>query len=299
MTATANPVEQSPTPSEPGEPTPGAPTSPLAATFARFFATKTGADVEGTMTYFSPDLQSYIDATLGWDFDSYDALKGAFAQYMPGWHPPARSYATRILSNETSALIHMVDTPELFGGELRILAAVDLVDGKIVRWVDYWDGAPFDGARYAQFRTPSEQFPTDLKDGTVATSATPELVAVTRSLHRALAAGDAGAVAALLHTDVAFHDLALRCHVVGRIETRRYLERVLGDVPYGAGSRLRHVVGGRHGGGVEWTAADGLVGITAVELDDDGLVTDIRSVYDSRQLAAAHRSALVSAAVAP
>jgi hypothetical protein len=31
----------------------------------------------------------------------------------------------------------MVDTPELFGGELRILAAVDFADGKIIRWVDY------------------------------------------------------------------------------------------------------------------------------------------------------------------
>lgn len=274
-------------------------TSPLAATFARFFATKTSADVDATMAYFSPDLKSYIDATLGWDFNGHDALAAAFAQYMPGWRPPARSYATRVLSNETSALIHMVDTPELFGGELRILAAVDLVDGTIVRWVDYWDGAPFDGALYAQFRTPSEQFPTGLSDGAVATRATPELVAVARSLHRALAAGDAGAVAPLLHTDVAFHDMALRCHVVGRIETRRYLERVLDDVPYGLGSRLRHVVGGRHGGGVEWTAADGLVGITAVELDDDGLITDVRSVYDSRQLAPDRRSALVAAAVAP
>lgn len=291
MTATVIPAEQSPTPSEP--------TSPLAATFARFFATKTGADVEGTMAYFSPDLQSYIDATLGWDFAGYDALQAVFAQYMPGWRPPARSYATRVLSNETSALIHMVDSPELFGGELRILAAVDLVDGKIVRWVDYWDGAPFDSALYAQFRTPPEQFPTDLKDGTVATRATPELVAVARSLQRALAAGDAGAVAALLHTDVAFHDMALRCQVTGRIETGRYLDRVLRDVPYGAGSRLRHVVGGRHGGGFEWTAADGLVGITAVELDENSLITDVRSVYDSRQLAAGRRTALVSAAVAP
>lgn len=66
----------------------------------------------------------------------------------------------------------------------------------------------------------------------------------------------------------------------------------------GARSRLRHLVGGRHGGGLEWAAADGLAGITAVELDDDGLVTDLRSVYDSRQLAPSRRSALVSAAVA-
>jgi hypothetical protein len=49
-------------------------------TLERFFEIKTGADVEGTMAFFSPDLVSYIDATLGWDFDSYDALRGVFEQ---------------------------------------------------------------------------------------------------------------------------------------------------------------------------------------------------------------------------
>ena len=82
------------------------------------------------MSYFSPDLASYIDATLGWDFDSYEALKDAFEQYMPNWSPPARSYATAVLSNEASALVHMTDTPELFGGELRILAAIDFAEAR-------------------------------------------------------------------------------------------------------------------------------------------------------------------------
>ena len=61
----------------------------------------------------------------------------------------------------------MTDTPELFGGELRILAAIDFADGKIVRWVDYWDSSAFDDALYAQFRTPAGRFPTDLKDAEV------------------------------------------------------------------------------------------------------------------------------------
>jgi hypothetical protein len=91
----------------------------------RFFETKTACDLEGTMSYFAPDMASYIDATLGWDFDSYEALQAVFTQYMPNWAPPARSYATKILFGEASALVHMVDTPELFGGELRILAAID------------------------------------------------------------------------------------------------------------------------------------------------------------------------------
>ena len=147
--------------------------SPLTDTMQEFFATKTACDVAGTMAYFSPDLATYTDATLGWDIPGYAALEATFTQYMPNWKPPARSYFTALFSNEHSALIHMVDTPELFGGELRILAAVDFADGRIVRWVDYWDATSFDGDLYAQMRTPAEAFPTDLKDGVVGTQGTP------------------------------------------------------------------------------------------------------------------------------
>ena len=61
------------------------PISPLADLFERFFETKTAADVEGTMSFFSPDLVTYNDATLGWEFPSYEALKAACEQYMPNW----------------------------------------------------------------------------------------------------------------------------------------------------------------------------------------------------------------------
>ena len=277
-------------------------TASLATTFETFFETKTSADVEGTMAFFSPDLVSYIDATLGWDFDSYDSLKGAFEQYMPNWSPPARSYATGVLSNETSALVHMTDTPELFGGELRILAAIDFADGKIVRWVDYWDSSSFDDALYAQFRTPEEGFPTDLKDGQVATRAAPELVTAATEIQAAFAAGDATAAGDLMHTDVLLEDMSLRTQVIGRIEATAYLGRVLDDVPYGRSSRLRHVVGGRDGGGFEWSAgsdAGSLAGISALELDGEGQITRITSVYDSRQLGPDRKAALIGAAFAP
>jgi ketosteroid isomerase-like protein len=276
------------------------PIAPLAATLERFFATKTSADVDGTMSYFAPDLVTYTDATLGWDFGSFQALRDVFEEYMPGWKPPARSYATGILSNEVSALVHMVDTPELFGGELRILAAVDFRDGKIIRWVDYWDAGPYDEQLYAQFRTPSARFPRDLKDAEVPTQAAPELAAAAAALQQAFAAGDAAAAADLLHTDVIFADMSLRAQLIGRIETARYLGRVLPGVPYGQSSSLRHVVGGTAGGGFEWTAGPdhgGLVGITALELDADGLITKVTSVYDSRQLTPARRAALAAASI--
>jgi hypothetical protein len=276
--------------------------SPSTSMFEAFFATKTACDVDGTMAYFSRDLVAYIDATLGWVFDGHARLRAVFEQYMPGWRPPARSYTTGVLGEETSALVRMVDTPELFGGELRVLAAVDLLDGEIVRWVDYWDSSMFDDALYAQYRTPAASFPTDLRDAAVPTRAATEIVAVATALQEAFGAADAAEAAGLLHTDVVLEDMSLRCQVIGRIEVARYLGRVLERVPYGRWSQLRHVVGGRGGGGFEWTAgpdAGGLVGITALELDGAGLVTRVTSVYDSRQLDPALKLELVTATMAP
>ena len=280
--------------------TDAASTSPLPAVLDAFFETKTARDVEGTMSYFSPNLEAYIDATLGWDLDNYDTLKAVFEQYMPNWAPPARSYASKMLGGETSALVYMVDTPELFGGELRILAAIDFADGKIVRWIDYWDSSAFDTALYDQLRVPADSFPRDFKDARVPTRAAPELVGAATALQQAFAAADASAAGGLMHIDVVLVDMALRTQVIGRIETVRYLERVLGQVPYGHSSNLRHIVGGRGGGGFEWTAGpdtDWLAGITAVELDADGLITAITSVYDSRQIDPDRRSALLAASV--
>jgi hypothetical protein len=274
------------------------PASQLDGVLKSFFETKTACDVEGTMAYFAPAMVCYMDATLGWDFDSYAALKAVFEQYMPTWAPPARSYASKILAGEHSALVHMVDTPELFGGELRILAAIDFADGKIVRWVDYWDGTAYDTGLYRQFRTPVDRFPADLGDARVENRAHPALIKAATALHRGFAAADPSAAAAAMHTDVVLADMALRTQVIGRIEVTRYLERVLGQVPYGLASTLRHVVGGRSGGGFEWTAGPGaehLAGITALELDADGLITSITSVYDAAQIDRARKRSLLEA----
>lgn len=273
-------------------------TSQLPGVFARFFETKTARDAEGTMAFFAQDMVCYIDATLGWEFDSHAALNGAMEEGMPAWAPGARSYTSKILAGEESALVYMVDTPEMFGGELRILGAVDFADGKIVRWVDYWDSTAYDTDLYHQFRTPAETFPTDLGDARLENRAHPTSIKAATVLHQGFAAGDSAAAALVMHPDVVLADMALRTQVIGRIEVTRYLERVLGQVPYGRASTLRHVVGGAGGGGFEWTAGPGaeyLVGITALELDADGLVTAITSVYDSRQIDPASKRSLVEA----
>ena len=71
----------------------------------RFFETKTACDVDGTMAYFAPEMAADIDATLGRDFDSYEALQAVFEQYMPSWAPPAGSYASKILAGDDSSLV--------------------------------------------------------------------------------------------------------------------------------------------------------------------------------------------------
>jgi hypothetical protein len=118
------------------------------------------------------------------------------------------------------------------------------------------------------------------------------------ALHHAFGAADASAAHDMLHTDVVLVDMALRVQVIGRIETVAYLDRVLDRAPYGRSSELRHVVGGAAGGGFEWTAADALVGISALERDADGLITSITSVYDSRQLEPARKAELIAASFA-
>jgi hypothetical protein len=66
---------------------------PFDTTFERFFETKTACDFDGTMAFFAPALATYTDATLGWDLDGYDTLKGVVRSQLPvkvkQWLDPA------------------------------------------------------------------------------------------------------------------------------------------------------------------------------------------------------------------
>ena len=134
--------------------------------FQRFFATKSRHDSDATMAFISRDLSVYADATLGWELHGYDALKEVWAQYMPTWGE-GRSYPTRMLGEVNggtgSVMVEFTDTPELFGADMRVLGAVDVVDGKITRWVDYWDSATYDGTRFAQIKRPPVDPPLALR----------------------------------------------------------------------------------------------------------------------------------------
>jgi hypothetical protein len=192
--------------------------------------------------------------------------------------------------------VAFTDTPELFGGELRILGAVDFADDKVLRWVDYWDAAGFDEKLYRTLRTKPEKFPVDFKEAIIGTNASPRMVTIATRLQQAFAAGDAPAAALLFSYDAVYEDMTLRAQLLGRAAIERYLGRVLSKAPFGTGSRLRHVVGSVPGGGFEWygspyTGVPG--GITALALDQEGEVQRLTSVYDGRTFSAGDRRALV------
>jgi len=266
------------------------------AFFASFFTAKSRHDVDETMKHFSPHLVTYTDATLGWPLDGFDVVKGIFSQYMPNWPKSGLSYPTRIIGGAGSAVVAFTDTPELFGGELRILGAVDCKDGKIVRWVDYWDSRSFDDDLDKKMRTPEEKFPTDFKESAIAVAASAKIRSIASQLQSAFAAADAKAASSLFSYDAVYEDMTLKTQLLGRAEIARYLSRVLPQAPFGEGSKLRHVVGNDLGGGFEWIGSPKTAvksGITALELDTQGKISRLTSVYDGRQLLNSELQSLV------
>jgi len=266
--------------------------------FHSFFTAKNRHDVDATMNHFSKTTLTYMDATLGWPFYTYDALKDVFVQYMPKWPPSGLSYPTLILGDHRSAIVAFTDTPELFGGEIRILAAIDIKDGKVIRWIDYWDGRHFGVEFAAKLRTPADKFPTDFKESTAPDNAAPTIRAVADKLQSAFAGNDPKGAAALFSSDAVYEDMTLRAQVLGRLAIERYLGRALAKLPAGAGSSLLHVVGGDMGGGYEWQAAPAYRaslrrGINAITLDQDAKITRLTTVWDGAMIPDADIKALI------
>jgi hypothetical protein len=197
---------------------------------------------------------------------------------MPRMKPEALSYPLRILGDRHSALVYFEDTPELFGKELRILGAVSFDDkGRIIRWMDYWDGRSSDRKTAI-----GPAYPTDFHDNIG--NATGRIADTARKLQAAFSAGDAKAATALFSNDAVYEDMALHSQILGKLAIERYLSRALAKVPYGGSASVAHVVGGDLGGGYEWHAAQGFPqrrGNTAIELDKQGRITRLTAVYDS------------------
>jgi hypothetical protein len=126
-------------------------TPQVAAFFKSYFTAKSEHKPVPTTDHFSEAHLTYIDAALGWPFYNKKGMTEIFEQFMPKWPPTGLSYPTRISGDMHSAVVAFTDTPELFGGEIRILAAIDFKDGKVVRWIDYWDGRSFGASNELNF----------------------------------------------------------------------------------------------------------------------------------------------------
>ena len=243
-----------------------------------FFVAKSTHKAADMMTHFSKEGVLYIDASSGGIWPSWESLDKIFSGMMPKMVPAALSYPVRIYGDRHSALVAFTDTPELFGKELRILGAVSFDEkGKIIRWMDYWDGHSSD-----RKTSIGPTYPTDFHDNVG--SATGRIADTANKLQAALAAGDAKAVAAMFTPDSVYEDMALHSQVLGRLEIERYLTRLLPKAPFGKGASVAHVVGADAGGGYEWHAAPGFPqrrGNTALELDSKGQISRLTVVYDS------------------
>src|ERR1700678_2432238 len=259
-------------------------TPEVAAFFKSHFQAKSQHKPAPTTDHFSEAHLTYIDAALGWPFYSKKGMTDLFEQYMPKWPPTGLSYPTRISGDTHSALVAFTDTPELFGGEIRILAAIDFKDGKIVRWIDYWDGRSFGAETAAKMRTPPDKFPTNFDYDVASEGALAKIKDVSQKLAAAFASGDSEPADALFSSDAVCLDRALRARVLGKLAIGKYLSRVLATAPYGKGAKLVHVVGSDRGGGYEWTNADGSVkrGIVAIDLNSAGQIERLDTTWDHR-----------------
>jgi len=211
------------------------------------FRDKTDRDVDAFMAHFSQRHLSYTDGTLGAKYATWSELRAVFAQFMPAWPSTIRSYPTRIIGDARSAMAVFVDSPEMFGHEIRIIAPIDFRGGKILREVDYWDGRHFGSDATGAIRNPPGQFATDFGEGSVGEQSPAVLRRVVSALATAFAAGDAPAASALFTTDAVFEDLTLHAAVVGQPAIAGFLDRARDVLPYCLGTSIRHVVGSAQG----------------------------------------------------
>lgn len=235
----------------------------------------------------------YSDVVLGFKND-FEELQTALAGLTARWPDTARAYATRVLGDKDSAVVFFVDETPMFGTEVRIVSAVNFRDGKILRQVDYYDGRHFGADAIVklaesipgQFRSPVGNFPADLGEKQVGETADRRMRAAATALSTAFSGGDLVGAAAMFAPDATLEDLTLHTQIVGRNAITVFLESSLPLLPYGAGTRLRHVLGSARGGGYEWVADSGAVrnGIVALELGDDGLITRLTTVWDGSLL---------------
>lgn len=272
----------------------------LATWMSSYFRAKSRADVDATMAHFARHPFTYIDATIGSAFPTWDSLYGLFAAFMPAWPDGSASYPVRIIGDTRSAAVLFTNTAGLFGpSESRSFGVVNFDGGRATRWVDYWDGRHFGVANLNAVKRPDADFPADFEEATVGETAAPALRRVVARLAAALAANDSAAAAALFSPDASFEDVPGHVQVAGPRSIGDLLRTAGTSLPYaGPGTAVRHVVGSAAGGGYEWTAG-GVVprGFTALELDGSARITRLTAMWDGARVTDDRLLAIAGAAV--
>ncbi|WP_051791512.1 hypothetical protein [Amycolatopsis jejuensis] len=257
-----------------------------------FFRDKSNLDLDRTMDYFSRSGTTYLDATLGWAMRSWPEVYDAFAANMPSWPPVSASYPTRIVGDEHSAVVFFTDAPGMFGpNEIRLAGAVDVRDGKIVRWVDYWDGRHFGVDGYRKLLVPDA--PTDFGETRAGEAASEVAQRAVANLTAALRAGNPQVAVECFTVDAVFEDLPSHLQVIGHQSIGSFLAKAAKLLPYaGPHVEVRHVLSG----GYEWTGPDGF-GITGLELDDEGRISRLTAMWNGAHASPETLVELASAAV--
>jgi limonene-1,2-epoxide hydrolase len=250
---------------------------------AGFYHDKARRDVDASVANFREEPFAYIDATLGSEFPTREVLRGLLSQGLPTWPEGANSYMTRVLGDENSSIVYFTnDAGIFFPADMRSVSAVDFVDGKIARWIDYWDANHIGAANLVGWRHSEEEFPTDFGESKVGETATAGIKQVVASLNQTLAAHDLKGAVALFAPDATFVDLPSHVRVTGPRHILSFLTAAQGTLPYlGHGVEVRHVLGADAGGGYEWTAKGTVKrGITALKLDEQGKITSVEAMWD-------------------
>jgi hypothetical protein len=248
------------------------------------------------MHHFDPTQAIYVDATLGTKF-SQPNLTATFKPVVAGWGPDAKSYPLQIMGDLNSAVVLFVDTPPVFGAEIRAISAFDLKDGKVARQVDYWDARL---SAIADYRVPDDQYPSDFGESTIQGSPNWAIGNAANQLHAALSMGNSTAATELFTYDAVLIDQSTRTRIEGALAIGRYLQRALPALPYGIGATVRHVVGAARGGAYEWVGGPGAAardGIIALHLDHHGKITQLTTVWDASRTSNATMKALVGLSI--
>ena len=266
--------------------------SPELADFFRVpYAAKSADNGTGWATGLNPKQAAYYDSTLGLTVGrNISQITASFNSFTAQFGKDGRSYPLRILGDKaTGVVLYFLNTPDLFGAEIRIMSSVDFLDGLITRQIDNWDGRN-NKVKSALKGDPTYPYP--FGQSKILELAAPQMENVSHSLNAALEARNASAASALFSMNGKWEDLTLRTRLEGQVQIQAYLDRALKStysLPYaGPDTQVFHVLGNANGGGYEWrpnqAKSSVQFGISAIELDDCGKIIRFTSVWDGSRV---------------